>query len=72
MKIVYELCFEETLSVDHLQSIGERIAEVVRGQGPVVYHRMLVELQPTYLEIPITHSSKPKSRGMASPSEPVR
>ncbi len=72
MKIVLELTTEETLDVDSIKHLADRIATVTSGYGPQVYPRMLIELQPTYLEIPFGSVSKTKSRGMASPSEPVR
>lgn len=54
MKLVFELAFEETLDVETIRHIGSRITDAISGHGPTAYPRMLVELQPTYLEIPLS------------------
>jgi len=56
MKVVLELHFEHTVSVDHIEDIINRAMDAISGSGPVVHPRLLVELSPNYLEIPLGRS----------------
>ena len=59
MRIIVELNVEEqTLPAEMLEELGNRISNALVGQtGPKVHPRLLVELQPNYLELPIRSSA---------------
>jgi len=59
MKVILELTIEETVSVDTLEELAGRAMEAMSGHGPRVHSRLLVEMSPNYLEIPMHHTMKP-------------
>ena len=61
MKAVLELNIEGTVSVETLQRLGTRAMDAISGDtGPRVQPRLLLEMSPNYLEIPLHMPSKPK------------
>jgi len=62
MRIVLELNIEANVPMEHLQDIADRAMAAISGVGgPTVYPRLLLELGPNYLEIPIGRTRKSKS-----------
>ena len=54
MKVVLELNVEQTVAVDFIADMADRAMKAITGTGgPPVYPRLLVELGPNYLEIPL-------------------
>lgn len=53
MRVVIELNIEETVSTDTLETLGNRVVEAISGPGPRVHPRLLIEMTPTYLELPL-------------------
>lgn len=53
MRVILELNIEETVPVDYLEEMAGKAMQAISGSGPKVHPRMLVELEPTYLEIPM-------------------
>lgn len=61
MKVVLELNVEANVPMDHLQDIADRAMAAISGVGgPTVHPRLLLELGPNYLEIPIVRTRKSK------------
>ncbi|MBA7506103.1 hypothetical protein ES706_04783 [subsurface metagenome] len=56
MKAVLELNIEGTVSVETLQRLGSRAMDAISGDGPRVQPRLLLEMSPNYLEIPLMPS----------------
>lgn len=62
MKAVLELNIEGTVSVETLQRLGNRAMDAISGDGgPRVQPRLLLEMSPNYLEIPL-HLMPSKSK----------
>ena len=61
MRVILELNISETVSVDVLEELAAKAMRAISGTGPRVYPRLLVELGPNYLEIPLSDS---KSRAV--------
>lgn len=62
MKVILELNIDANVPMDHLQDIADMAMSAISGVcGPTVCPRLLLELGPNYLEIPIVRSRKSKS-----------
>ena len=55
MRVILELNIEDqVVPADHLQELARKAVRAITGtEGPKVYPRLLVELGPNYLELPI-------------------
>lgn len=66
MKVVLELHFEDTMSVDYIEDIVNRALDAISGGGPKVQPRLLVELSPNYLEIPLGRTGSKMTKKQSS------
>lgn len=60
MKAVLELHFDDTVPAEYVSDIvGKAMSAIRGGDGPMVHPRLLVELSPNYLELPISYLVEP-------------